>query len=702
MIKSIDLTNFQKHESLHVKFEPGLNLITGPNWAGKTTILRGILFGLFGPSVLDVNLHHLKTSNKDGMKVILSLSIDGEDFIVTRSRTIAKIVKDGVLIASGQTDTTREIEERLGLSSKNFKYLNVSQQGEADLMLSMGAAAVNDLLNEVTGVDLVDAVITKASVKATEFAWSVNSLTTLSERLSNLKESISKKESESQELEEWLTKANIYHAALKERKEKEAANVSKMETDLIRAESARKELVVLEKRVADAKKEADMVRGSLKAVDPIILSELRNKIEAISHSVIEHDSKSRYLETLLRKQALLQENIYKAQSALNSIPETTDDPAELLKKKSSLEEQKAALLQKVSSLSKSITEAVCPTCGSVIKEVKLEDLRKEYKTASEEYSMIASKATEFSKHYEKVLEDIRNRDNLVNECGRHRTDLEETNLIIDEQTKYIQSLGDMTILSKDLEELTTAQTELTYAARMYEERSEKLIRLEKQLAEDVSRATRLTGLITTTTEEDVLAARAVRDQAKAEEEEWGTSVFQQTTRLAVLDNDIKSDMSTAEKVGEEYSRAEEGCNKHKSYKDLEKHIRKNRDKYLSDIWNSVLLYASTFVQKATSGKITEFRRSAKGFSYIEDDCERPTALASGQQKAVLGVALKLALGASLGAGRRLLLLDEVTAAASDENSMLVCQLLSGHSGQVILVTHREADAAAADHTISVS
>ena len=99
--------------------------------------------------------------------------------------------------------------------------------------------------------------------------------------------------------------------------------------------------------------------------------------------------------------------------------------------------------------------------------------------------------------------------------------------------------------------------------------------------------------------------------------------------------------------------------------------------------------------------MTQFLRDEGGFKYVENDAAMPVECASGMQTAILGVALKLALGAALGVKSPLLMLDEVTAAGSPENSAVFVGLLREQAGQVLLVTHREADAALADWVVRV-
>ena len=47
-IRKIVLYGFGQHENVEIKFSNGMNLLYGPNEAGKTTIQQAILHILFG------------------------------------------------------------------------------------------------------------------------------------------------------------------------------------------------------------------------------------------------------------------------------------------------------------------------------------------------------------------------------------------------------------------------------------------------------------------------------------------------------------------------------------------------------------------------------------------------------------------------------------------------------------------------------
>jgi DNA repair exonuclease SbcCD ATPase subunit len=52
MLEAITLEHFKGYEKFHVIFPPGLTLITGANFSGKTRLLHAVLFAFWGVSAV--------------------------------------------------------------------------------------------------------------------------------------------------------------------------------------------------------------------------------------------------------------------------------------------------------------------------------------------------------------------------------------------------------------------------------------------------------------------------------------------------------------------------------------------------------------------------------------------------------------------------------------------------------------------------
>ena len=155
MLQQLTVTNFQKHAHLTHTFKPGLTLVTGPNWSGKTTILRAVLYALFGTSAVNVKAGNLVSRNNPGMEVVLDFQVADQRYRVVRGPKKAELYQDIALVASGQTPVTAMIESLIG-DAKSFLTFQTARQGEASGLLTLGAAKLAQHIDTVTGVDTVD------------------------------------------------------------------------------------------------------------------------------------------------------------------------------------------------------------------------------------------------------------------------------------------------------------------------------------------------------------------------------------------------------------------------------------------------------------------------------------------------------------------------------------------------------------------
>lgn len=78
-IKSLVLTNFKKYEGVNLNFDPGLNILTGKNGVGKTSVLDSIRLLLFGKTYFSGSDKSCISHGAEFMRAALKLS-DHEDF----------------------------------------------------------------------------------------------------------------------------------------------------------------------------------------------------------------------------------------------------------------------------------------------------------------------------------------------------------------------------------------------------------------------------------------------------------------------------------------------------------------------------------------------------------------------------------------------------------------------------------------------
>ncbi|MEO0213723.1 MAG: AAA family ATPase, partial [candidate division WOR-3 bacterium] len=77
IISSLRLRDFLVHEDSEIEFKEGLNVITGENGSGKSSIIQAIYYALFGKSLYYDNVKQFLRFNKNDFYVKLEFNTNG-------------------------------------------------------------------------------------------------------------------------------------------------------------------------------------------------------------------------------------------------------------------------------------------------------------------------------------------------------------------------------------------------------------------------------------------------------------------------------------------------------------------------------------------------------------------------------------------------------------------------------------------------
>lgn len=700
MISSLTLENFQKHQQLHVSFKPGLNLIVGPNWAGKSTIQRAILFALFGSTAVPVRLDQLVTIGSQTMQVCLEF----DDYRLVRGNKKALLTRNGHTVASGQSSVTAEVESILGTSAKNFLAFRVARQNEAGSLLSLGVSKLSSYINSVTGVDLVDRVLERIKLELATIQGSLEGSLTLANRLAEVEQLIKVKThqqaSSGKRYEEALAISQSVEASYQQAQDLAMA----LYTQRTEAEKKLHARAVAVSRLASFKEDLNRL-VPVSTPDPSVSDDLKSRLVQAQQQSSDLEKQQNFYLMWNEKVRNAQDNIDQAKSQLSKIPvevETKDsDPS--VNELSQKHQELLGSLKDAELKVELLRAAHCPTCQRPY-QGQLWNVTESLKEAQYQVTTLQGSVTD-------IQNRLRQAQDRQAEIEAGRTFRESWEKILQRDQRVLEALlGDPQVepSKADREALRGLERELQ--AQLSQVSS------QAQQAEQYRRTEASLKSTILAIEQELLEIGAVEVPEQSQVEQALRHSQTLGEQLQAAQKESWSLYSELQQIGFELTQAQtevvgliEAQKKLDSIQirqeclsRLSKYLKANRDRFMMDTWEQVLGYANAFIREATSGSTTGLRRSDNGeFLYQENGSWMPVELASGMQEAILGTGLKIALGASLGSACDFLLFDEVSAAGQDENSLLMTGLLKGVGSQVILISHRAGDAVVADNVIEI-
>lgn len=162
MIEQLVVQNFQSHKDTTINFDKGVNVITGASDAGKSSILRSLLWVIKNRPT--GNSIHNWESNKWTQVTIVT-----EEGAVIKERQSGKALyslispdSDTVNFEAVKTDVPEEIQNLLNISD-----INIQTQHQPYFLLSESSGEIARKLNEFVGLDIIDSLFKNVNGRIT-------------------------------------------------------------------------------------------------------------------------------------------------------------------------------------------------------------------------------------------------------------------------------------------------------------------------------------------------------------------------------------------------------------------------------------------------------------------------------------------------------------------------------------------------------
>lgn len=722
--------NFKKLSDFTANFTDGLNVIVGENAQGKSTLLQAIEASLFGVTVVPGKKENIPTWGQTNFSLELRFHAEGSVYVLTRNKSTAKLLcydmdNNELLVANGNTPVTAYIEQLLGLTAKDFNLFVQSKQGETSGVLTFGATALNQKVEEYAGVSLIDQVAKRANELAAEqravaaanevdpaeledaradkagadtrLATAEAAMQAATEALEGLAPlAITAPSPSSQQLVEQRRKADKLAEDLKDAEADVALKKQAVESAQ-QAKEAAGELVDIEQLEADKKAAGELVRRR------------RADLNALTAEKMEAQAAVKALEKAEEAFTAAEQSM-----EVGAVERLTSAVAEAAAEHTAAGESVAVLYSRHQDMSKMVDGATCPTCGNNLSDhdpVKLEnefiELTNQLEAARrlkvEAKKKLDSLQASLSKHTATELAFTRAGDALE----KAQAAVDSIRVALDDELE-----GATTLLADADAALATVNVKLqgaeeandsVRAARRRATKAEQELKYAEDLVSDLV-AVQLPR--PTDVEIDTAAQAEAAFREAQREHERAKSSLESAWTLARAE--LRSARDVSGYADAELARLEEAAEKGRLAREvmdrgsrLARFLRDRRQAYLQEIWQAVMGAASRQVATASRGLITRIANNDGEFTFEEDGVMAPVASASGAQKAFIGSAVRIGLTRTLYGRDSLLIFDEPTESMSERNASGLAASLAGAASQLLLITHREQDQGLAANIVQV-
>ncbi|MDE1810875.1 MAG: SMC family ATPase, partial [Candidatus Micrarchaeota archaeon] len=166
MIESIELKNWKTHGHTELRFQKGVNVLIGVMGAGKSSVMDAISFGLFGtfPSLTHkrVSLEDLisnRPEQKDESEVKINFTVGGDRYSVTRKiskkeGSTARLDKNGSYVQTQPVRVNEEVEHLLKLDYDTFSRAIYAEQNQLEYFLGLAKGDRKKQIDNMLGLDL--------------------------------------------------------------------------------------------------------------------------------------------------------------------------------------------------------------------------------------------------------------------------------------------------------------------------------------------------------------------------------------------------------------------------------------------------------------------------------------------------------------------------------------------------------------------
>lgn len=718
-IEKIILKNFRTHE--YLEFEPaevGITAISGANGSGKSTIVDGFAWSLFG-----TRQHNLKTANyiREGVDpseeetgVTSFVKINNEHYKIERKIANASgttqcrvsIKKPtGYEEIAGPTVTHAEefVRKTLGLDEKGFLTSVFVQQKQVDQIISATPAQRGAVIEKMLGIDALTKAIQVAKEDSRGLQKAANvvrtsDLTSEKEELDNQIEATKKTEKELSDKLKDLDKLSVEKEELENKVKAEDVKIEKLKelknqltqnkALLAEKEKTNKENLALYKSIKNTVSstipESEIVSKQKELTKEI--NRLNSTIGEIKYQVtVDNETMTKVVKEKLLIEKQINENIL--EESKEELEEVKARALTLTNKLAEKNEYKKLILS---------GNATCPTCGQEIEtgDGHLEETTKEVEDIISELSDVKVEMEELKVkiiEFRDIVEETKEQEIIKQEKIVAKERLETNNKLLNTYKSDLVKLESQnSVLSNQLAEIKEAENK----RQLKESLKEKLLLADNEVE-------KLNNFIAQIKEQGTTIKETLDPNYKEFSSKLKSTTSDFNSRnleVEILKERVAQGHKMINVLQSQYDKNLEAENK---YKELTKslnvlnHTVENLTRFKEDrLYRSIPKLtdmASDIISRLTSGEFTEIILDDKFKCSVvtRDNIVRPVEQLSGGELSMAAIALRLAISFFLSNNdNNLLILDEVLVSMNEERAQLALEVVSSiKNTQIILIAH---------------
>jgi exonuclease SbcC len=163
ILNRVKLVDFVSHKNSELEFGYGINVIVGPNAAGKTSILDAISFALFNDYTVRGKKENLINSRADRCKASVEFTEGGIQYVIDWSMERNKAPKGSLFriqngdrrleVQGGGSSVVPYVEKTLGIDKSMFLQSIYVRQGEIEDLVTAKPADRKKLISRLLGLE---------------------------------------------------------------------------------------------------------------------------------------------------------------------------------------------------------------------------------------------------------------------------------------------------------------------------------------------------------------------------------------------------------------------------------------------------------------------------------------------------------------------------------------------------------------------